>query len=39
MLHWRARGVEEWVVSDVNPEDLRLFVKLLRNGDGDAAER
>lgn len=39
MLHWRTRGVEEWAVSDVNPEDLRVFVKLLRNGAGDAAER
>lgn len=30
LLHWRAHGVEQWVVSDVNPAELRTFVGLLR---------
>lgn len=31
MLHWRERGVEQWVVSDLNPAELRTFSELLRN--------
>lgn len=30
MLHWRSGGVERWVVSDLNPAELRSFVLLLR---------
>lgn len=39
MLHWRARGVEQWVVSDVNMADLRTFVGLLQRSQSDGAER
>jgi anti-sigma factor RsiW len=30
MLHWRERGVEQWVVSDLNASELRDFVAALR---------
>lgn len=33
MLHWRERGVEQWLVSDVNAADLRMFGALLRNAE------
>jgi anti-sigma factor RsiW len=29
LLHWQARGMEYWAVSDLNPEELREFVRLL----------
>ena len=33
MLHWRERGVEQWVVSDLNPAELKTFGELLRNAE------
>jgi anti-sigma factor RsiW len=33
MLHWRERGVEQWVVSDVNAPELRSFSDLLRKAE------
>ena len=29
LLHWQTRGMEYWAVSDLNPEELREFVRLL----------
>ena len=29
LLHWRARGVEHWAVSDLNAAELQQFVTLL----------
>lgn len=29
MIHWRSRGVERWVVSDLNTDELRSFTALL----------
>jgi anti-sigma factor RsiW len=29
-LHWRAGGVEHWLVSDLNPSELAQFAGLLR---------
>lgn len=33
MLHWRERGLEQWVVSDVNAGELRTFVLLLQRAE------
>jgi anti-sigma factor RsiW len=33
VLHWRSRGIEEWVVSDLNAAELGQFAGLLRGGD------
>ena len=30
LLHWRDRGMEYWVASDLNATELRQFVELLR---------
>ena len=37
MLHWRDRGVEQWVVSDVNAAELQTFVELLRRAEAPGA--
>jgi anti-sigma factor RsiW len=29
MLHWRSNGVEHWVVSDLNAEEMQQFARLL----------
>jgi len=29
LIHWRSGGVERWVVSDLNPNELRSFTELL----------
>jgi anti-sigma factor RsiW len=31
LLHWREGGLEFWAVSDLNPQELREFVALIRN--------
>jgi anti-sigma factor RsiW len=28
-IHWRSRGIERWVVSDLNASELRSFAELL----------
>ena len=33
LLHWRSRGSEHWVVSDVNAGELQGFAALLRAAD------
>jgi anti-sigma factor RsiW len=33
MLHWRERGLEQWVVSDVNASELRAFALLLQRAE------
>jgi anti-sigma factor RsiW len=37
MVHWRVRGVEKWVVSDVNAAELGQFAALVRAADSAAA--
>lgn len=39
MLHWRSGGVEHWVVSDLNPAELRSFAALLKSSDDPSRER
>lgn len=36
MLHWRSRGVEKWVVSDLNAGELTSFAKLIQSADSAA---
>ncbi len=31
MIQWRSKGVERWVVSDLNASELRSFVALLES--------
>lgn len=31
LLHWNNGGLEYWAVSDLNPEELREFVRLLQS--------
>ena len=33
MIHWRSRGSEHWVLSDVNVAELQSFAALLRGAD------
>jgi anti-sigma factor (TIGR02949 family) len=33
LLHWRSRGSEHWVVSDLNSGELQAFAALLRSSD------
>ena len=32
LLHWSQAGINYWAVSDVSPEDLRIFANLIRGG-------
>jgi anti-sigma factor (TIGR02949 family) len=39
VLHWRHAGVEQWVVSDLNPPELQQFAALLRSGGAPAGSK
>jgi anti-sigma factor RsiW len=39
MLRWRRAGVEYWVASDLNAQELRQFAELLRRPDPTARAR
>jgi anti-sigma factor RsiW len=38
LLAWNASGLQFWLVSDVNPEELQMFSQLLRGGVQDSAQ-
>jgi anti-sigma factor RsiW len=33
LLHWRSRGSEHWVISDLSTSELEMFAALLRGAD------